>query len=102
MVIFFNVEKAREHLLREGFVYTLRRRRREGLDRARVGSYKNFTDLGEVKIKLIKKISSPEELQPFVLLAGFENLDEWLRHAVEGADHLYRVELVRPTAHIRG
>jgi hypothetical protein len=100
MVIFFNVEKAREHLLREGFVYTLRRRRREGFDRARVGSYKNFTDLGEVKIKLIKKISSPEELKPFVLLAGFDNLEEWLSHVLEGADHLYRVELLRPAPSI--
>jgi len=56
--------------------------------------------LGEVKIKLIKKISSPEELKPFVLLAGFNSLEEWLSHVSEGADHLYRVELLRPAPSI--
>jgi hypothetical protein len=55
MVIFFNVEKARKHLLWEGFVYTLRRRRSGEFDRARVGSYKNFTDLGKVKIRRMVK-----------------------------------------------
>ena len=95
MVIFFNVEEARKHLLEKGYVYTLRRKRRTGRDTARSGSYYRFEDLGEVEVEFVKKISAPEELKPYVHASGFKTVEEWLKHAEEGADHLYKVTLIK-------
>jgi hypothetical protein len=81
LVIWFNVKKAREHLLTRGSVYTLRPRlRSEGND---VLSYGRFGAKGYVKVELVKVIRSREELQPYVSESGFRSADEWLNQTEE-------------------
>jgi len=100
-VIFFNSKGPREHLLKHGFVYTLRYPRREGKAKAVKGSFKRryVEFLCYVYIKFVKKIESPEELESYVENSGFKTVREWVDEVKKyygsfSARYLYRVRKI--------
>jgi hypothetical protein len=93
--IFFNVPEARDHLLKHGRVYTLRRKRKSvGETTAREGNLFKFRELGRVNVEFVRQVSGPAELEPYVGESGFRTVEEWASKAAPGADHLYRVSRV--------
>jgi|YelNatPaOPRAMG01_1025707.scaffolds.fasta_scaffold108305_4 hypothetical protein len=79
MVIWFNVEKAREQLLKYGYVCTLRpKRRKEGIE---VLSYNGFGNKGLVYVIFIKEIKDDNELKEYLEFSGFETVEEWRKEA---------------------
>jgi hypothetical protein len=91
MVIWFNNDKARGFLLKQGFVYTLRpKKRREGVEPL---FWQKFKKRGTVKVRYIGEIGLADTLLQYVPYSGFGTLDEWLKEA-KGSRHLYRVDLI--------
>jgi len=87
MVMWFNVPQARNFLLQNGFVYTLRpkpyrlrSKKKRGID---VLMFNRVEKRGEVYFEFIKVVDDPEELKPLVKYSGFKTLEEWLRKAGE-------------------
>lgn len=100
MVIIFKNKKARDFLLRKGFVYTLRpKRKRVGRDW--LTDKRGGKKIAEVKIEFIKMITKDniEDLKEYAPYSGFESLDEWLKEAYKLNGSLplalYRVILTR-------
>jgi hypothetical protein len=90
MVIWFNVKKAREFLLKFGYVYTLRpKKRREGREPL---FYGGFGKKAMAWIIFIKKIENDKELEEYVKESGFETVEEWRREAKDSR-YLYKVVL---------
>lgn len=93
--IFFNVPEAREQLIRQGFVYTLRpRMRKTGWDVAYYGSYYKREKIGDVWVSFVKEIEDMEELKPYFYASGFNQLTDWWE-AAEGSRFLFRVSFKR-------
>lgn len=91
MAIWFNVKEARDFLLSEEFVYTMRpKRRREGRDML---CWNSFGKRGMVLVKFVKEIENDNELEEFVKWTGFKNVKEWRKVAGESR-FLYRVEIL--------
>jgi len=91
MVIWFNVKKARDFLLKNGYVYTLRpRKRREGIE---VLMYDGFGKKGVVNVSFVKEIKSDKELYKFVNESGFYSIQEWRKEAGD-SKFLYFVTLL--------
>lgn len=89
-MIFFNVKEAREHLLKHGFVYTLRSKmRRTGTDIAVQGSYKKHKKLGKVTIEYIGEISYIHQVNPYSQWSGFSSAKEWF----DGASRIHKGKL---------
>ena len=97
--IYFNVEEARSHLIKEGCVYTVRKRRGTGTAIARHGSFFKFGQLGTVRITqmlLLHDDGKEAQLCEYVPYSGFRTVQEWLSN-VKGWKHpmfLYKVELM--------
>ena len=86
--IYFNVEKARKHLLERGYVYTLRKKkRREGWGYAKHG--RNF--LGKV---IIERVADGREAEKYWRESGFDSLEEWIRDLDLRKMDIYRVEVI--------
>ena len=93
--MFFNVPEAREQLIREGHVYTLRpRMRKTGWDVAYYGSYYKKEKIGDVWVVFVKEIKDIEELKPYFHASGFKKLADWWE-AAEGSRFLFRVSFKR-------
>lgn len=91
MVMWFNVKEAREFLLKEKFVYTLRpKKRREGRDML---SWEGFGKKGIGMVKFVKEIVDDGELEKFVKWSGFESVRAW-REKAGDSKFLYRVDLL--------
>ena len=91
MVMWFNVEEARNFLLKNLSVYTLRpKTRREGKE---VLSYGGFGKKGVVYVVFVKEINDDSELEEFVTESGFNSVEEWLEKAGESR-YLYYVMLL--------
>lgn len=91
MVIWFNVEEAREYLLKRGHIYTLRPKRRR--ERKEVLMFGKFGKRGVVYVRFIKEVKSDSELEGYVGESGFKSVTEWRRKA-RRSRFLYLVELV--------
>jgi len=87
-MMFFNVEAVREFLLKNGYVYTIRRNnRRVGKDIAVYGSYSKNTKMGNVDIKLVlENLTSAEQLKPYINESGLENAEDLLKLAQKMSD----------------
>jgi len=89
--MWFNVKEARDFLLTNGFVYTLRpKKRREGREAL---MYEGFGKKGELQVRFVKEIESDEELQTRVERSGFRSVEEWRKKAGDSR-FLYLVGLV--------
>ena len=98
--IYFNVEEARNELLRSSRVYTIRHQRNTGETVARVGDFYKFKVLGHVKIKKIlrlHRIGLEVQLADYVPMSGFKTVQEWIANIKEWKDpmYLYHVEVMR-------
>ena len=91
MVMWFNVKEAREQLLKDGVVYTLRpKKRREGHE---VLMYNGFGKKGDIEVLFIGKIDTDTDLEGiFLEMSGFTSVEAWRKAAGESS-FLYRVEL---------
>lgn len=100
-LIFFNVPQVREFLLKNGFVYTLRKSRRIGNDLAVYGSYFKQTKIGRCKVQLeaTYPIGSEKDLSSeHVKYSSFKTAEEWYTLALKlykgELPYLYKVTLV--------
>jgi hypothetical protein len=95
MVMWFNVEEAREFLLNEGHVFTLRPKRRKRdfknpLGYSEVLSYDGFGKKGLLYVSFVKEVIEDGELREFINDSGFDSLEDWLDKA-NGSRFLYFV-----------
>jgi hypothetical protein len=100
MVIFFNVEEARNMLLVQGTVFTLRPRRRTGKDIAVVGGLYDYKILADVTVEEVEPIYTPVALMPYVPFSGVASAEEWFNLAKSFYSgnpqlYVYRVKLLR-------
>ncbi len=96
MSIYFNVKKAKEYLLKNGLVYSLRKNP-TNFDRIGIRVDKNdnkFEIIGFVKITFVKEIINNYDLKNYVLQSGFYNVDDWLKESKE-CKYLHKVELIK-------
>jgi hypothetical protein len=91
--VWFNVREARAHLLRHGYVFTLRRPRGVGPAEARWGNRRAgpTRSLGPVLVTLIDPAPSRQVLEYHVGASGFRTVDDWLGAAAPGSTRLYLV-----------
>jgi len=84
-MIFFNVEEARNFLVKNGFVYTLRRHRKHlGSNLAVYGGYYKWEKLGACNIEFIKDVSWMGDLTAEdVENSGFETVTDWWKVAMK-------------------
>lgn len=87
-----NVKKARNHLLTNGFVYSIRPKKR------RVGKeplfWEKFEKRGEVDVMFVGEVCTEEHLKEFSIHSGVP-WNEWLAHWKKGNIYLYRIDLIR-------
>jgi len=77
--MYFNVPKVLDFLLKNGYVYTLRKSRYEGICEVR----KRGKKLGiKVKREFVKWVEEPRQIEEFVSGSGFSSLKEWWREAI--------------------
>lgn len=100
-MIFFNVQQVREFLLKNGFVYTLRKSRRIGNDLAVYGSYYKQTKIGKCKIQLEATYPIGSEIDlssEHVKYSSFKSAEEWFNLAKKlckgELPYLYKVTLI--------
>jgi len=83
--IYFNVKEAREFLLENGFVYTIRKKRSVGRAIAVVGSYYNHKPIADVDVievttkPVLERGEFDSTLSFYVKTSGFKNLSDWLK-----------------------
>ena len=95
MVMWFNVKEAREFLLKNEYVLTLRPKRRAREDCWELLSWEGFGKKGDAYVLFVKKIEDVERLRKLVRWSGFATLEEWLEKAGESR-FLYLVFLKGP------
>ena len=80
MVIFFNVVAVRSYLLRNGFVYTLRKRRKHnGLTQAVYGNYYKKYFVCNVLVEELHVVKRVDQLQPYHKHSGLTcSVSQWL------------------------
>jgi len=95
MSIYFNITEAKNHLLKNKVVYTLRERKRKYLGKCQIhqGSYRNFEIIGNGRVSFVKSINNDNELLPYVKQSGFEEVKDWRKKA-GNSKYLYKVELI--------
>ncbi len=95
MTIYFNVKEAREYLLKNGFVYTLRQERSTGKEQVRKSLNKGvlpFELLGFADVSFVKEIENLYDLKDYVTKSGFRTIDDWIVEAKDSR-FLYKVEM---------
>jgi hypothetical protein len=93
-MIFFNNTKARNQLLKNGFVYTLRRPRTTGETIAVWGTKDCNETLCKVNVEKIAITGSRQDtecLVPYLSGSGFKTIQEWVRFAGTDAKIIYKV-----------
>ena len=78
MVLLFMVKEAREQLLKEGRVFTFRKKpHKTGRDWAtdRRGGKK----IADINIRLEKEVKTCADLKPYVEYSGFQLWSDWIR-----------------------
>lgn len=104
IVIWFNNKKAREHLLKYGFVYTLRPFSTYSKDGVRKTGreplfWKKKKIRGYVDVTFIKKIDNISDMSldnniHFLDNSGFDSMREWEK-AANNEMYLYFVEIIK-------
>lgn len=80
MVIIFENEKARKYLLKEGFVYTLRKRKRKRIGKDWMTDRRQGHKIADVHIEEVGSWTGKDWriLEPFVKDSGFTSIEEWM------------------------
>lgn len=77
MVMIFQSNKARGFLLRTGFVYTFRTKKRKEMGRDWINEKRGGKKIANVFILKIKEINDIDDLERYVPQTGFDSLKEW-------------------------
>ena len=95
MPIYFNITKARNYLLKNKVVYTLKERKRRYLGKSQIrkGSFIIFEEIGWGIVSYVKTINNDNELLPYVNQSGFQEVEDWRKKAGK-SKYLYKVELI--------
>ena len=98
-VIYFNIDKARNELLKNSIVDTIRHERSTGQAVARKGSYYKFEVLGNVTVKRVLRLNRAAievQLCEYVPRSGFNTVQEWIKNVKEWRNRmfLYKVEVL--------
>ena len=98
-VIYFNIDEARNELLKNSIVYTIRHERSTGQAVARKGSYYKFEVLGNVTVKRVLRLNKTAieiQLCEYVPRSGFNTVQEWIKNIKEWRNRmfLYKVEVL--------
>jgi len=95
MPIYLNITKARNHLLKNKVIYTLREKRRKYLGKSQIrkGSFRIFEEISMGRVSYVKTIDNDNELLPYVNQSGFKEVEDWREKAGKGK-YLYKVELI--------
>jgi len=88
-----NVKEAREHLLKHGYVFSLRPKRRKRENCIEPLMYKEFGKKGTVYVGFMGEIKDNSEVYMVSIGSGFKSGDEWLREA-NGSKFLYAIRLI--------
>lgn len=91
--MWFNVKEAREQLLKDRVVYTLRpkRRKREGHE---ILMYNGFGKKGDLDVDFLMEVENDADIPEIAVeMSGFPSMEAW-RKAAKDARFLYRVELI--------
>ena len=100
MVMIFQLEKARDFLLRNGYVFTFRinRVKKEGNDW--MNAKRTGKKIADIHVTLCGRHITERELEDYVLDSGFSTLGDWheeIRRLNNGKlpyyGHIYYVEL---------
>ncbi len=97
MPIYFNIKEAREYLLKNRIIYTLRDIRKEGQEQVRKSKNTDwypYEILGFANVKLVKKIENLYDLKGYVIKSGFKTVDDWLVEAKDNR-YLYEVKMIK-------
>ena len=103
MVMSFSVRQVRNFLFSNGFVYTLRTRKRKRVGKDWIRKRKRSKlKIADVYIELVKQIKNGRELEPYAEHSGFATVQEWItseihklhskRKTITG--YLYKVTLL--------
>ena len=83
--MWFNVKEARQQLLENGFVYTLRPKPYRLRKKLTAGSdilmFDEFKKKGSLYFHFITTIKENHELEPFIEDSGFNSVEEWIMAA---------------------
>ena len=93
MVMWFNVKEAREQLLKDQVVYSLRpkRRKREGHE---ILMFNGFGKKGDLNVEFLMEVEKDSDIPEIcVEMSGFSSMEDWRKAAKDGR-FLYRVELL--------
>ena len=98
-VIYFNIDKARNELLKNSIAYTIRHERSTGQAVARKGSFYKFEVLGNVTVKRVLRLNRAAievQLCEYVPRSGFNTVQEWIKNVKEWRNRmfLYKVEVL--------
>ena len=88
MVICFSVKQAREHLMREGYVYTFRWNERKNIGKNWANSGRTTSKIANVNIDEPRLIESPSDLDIYVADSGFNTKKDWLDVIMSMSKHL--------------
>lgn len=83
MVMIFQVQEAREQLLKKGRVFTFRAKNRHKLGRDWATDHRGGRKIANINVKLVAKVTCPEMLWPYAYASGFESLDAWVAKITE-------------------
>jgi hypothetical protein len=105
MVIQFREDRARNHLLEKGVVYTYRTHKRERVGRDWVCVGRGGKKVADVSIELVREVEGTlfGALKPYARQSGYGRVADWVTaivrmHGLKNAwerGYLYKVELVK-------
>lgn len=81
--IAFDVDEARNYLLKNGFVYTLRWQKRASNFEKNVRAQNQGVTFALVSVQFVKEMDlrNASELEKYAKNSGFESMAEWLKRA---------------------
>ena len=95
MPIFFNIKEARDYLIANKMVYTLRKPRKTGDASIMIGHrYRDSVKkIGNGYVSFVEQIVNDKQLERYVEQSGFKSIEKW-REKAKDCKQLYKVDLI--------
>jgi len=95
MPIFFNIKEARDYLIANKMVYTLRKPRKTGDASIMTGNrYRgSVKKIGSGYVSFVEQIVNDKQLEKYVEQSGFKSIEKW-REKAKDCKQLYKVDLI--------
>ena len=90
MPIFFNIKEARDYLIANKMVYTLRKPRKTGDASIMIGNrYRgSVKKIGNGYVSFVEQIVNDKQLEKYVEQSGFKSIEKW-REKAKDCKQLY-------------